>query len=234
MKRVRAVAMRELRSYFNSPIAYVFLLVFVGAALFTIFNINTFFARGRADLRGLFDAIPLLLVLLVPALTMRLWAEERKQGTLEVLLTMPAGDHELVAGKVLASWSLLAVGLGLTLVLPLTVASLGDLDWGPVIGGYLGALLLGAAYLAVGQFVSATTENQILAFILALVVCLGLYGLGVDALAGLFPDRTAALMRSLGTGSRFQSVARGVIDLRDLVYYLSLTAFFLAASVGAR
>jgi ABC-2 type transport system permease protein len=102
-----------------------------------------------------------------------------------------------------------------------------------VIGGYLGALLLGAAYLAVGQFVSATTENQILAFILALVVCLAFYGIGLDAFAGLFPDRTAALLRGIGTGSRFSSIARGVIDLRDLVYYASLTVFFLAASVGA-
>jgi len=233
MNRIRAVAGRELRSYFNSPIAYVFLLVFAGAALFTFFNANTFFARGIADLRGLFDAIPLLMVLLVPALTMRLWAEERKQGTMELLLTLPARDHELVFGKFLASWALLATGLGLTIVLPITASTLAALDWGPVVGGYVGALLLGAAYLAVGQFVSATTENQILAFILALVVCLGLYGLGMESLTGLFPDRTAALLRGLGTGSRFASIARGVIDLRDLVYYLSLTGFFLAASVGA-
>ena len=102
-----------------------------------------------------------------------------------------------------------------------------------MIGGYFGALLLGAGYLAIGQFLSATTENQILAFILALVVCLGLFGIGMDTFAGLFPDRTAAVLRSLGTGSRFQSIARGVIDLRDLVYYLSLTSFFLVASVGA-
>jgi len=233
MNRISALAKRELRAYFNSPIAYVFLLVFAGAALFTFFNINAFFSRGRADLRGLFDAVPFLMVLLVPALTMRLWAEERKQGTVEILLTLPAKDHELVTGKFLASWGLLATGLLLTLILPLTVAMLGDLDWGPVIGGYFGALLLGAAYLAAGQFVSATTENQILAFILALVVCLALYGLGTEGFAGLFPDRTAALLRSLGTGSRFQSIARGVIDLRDLIYYVSLTGFFLAASIAA-
>ncbi len=233
MNRVRALAGRELRAYFNSPIAYVFLAVFAGAALFTFFNLDGFFARGQADLRGLFDAVPALMVLLVPALTMRLWAEERKQGTLEVLLTMPARDHELVAGKFLASWALLAVGLALTAGLPLTVAGLGNLDWGPVAGGYVGALLLGAAYLAIGQFVSATTENQILAFILALTVCLALWGLGLEGFAGLFPDRTAEILRSLGTGSRFQSIARGVLDLRDLAYDLSLTAFFLAASVGA-
>ena len=233
MTRIRAITGRELRAYFDSPIAYVFLLAFAGASLFTFFNLGTFFSRGRADLRSLFNGVPFLMVLLVPALTMRLWAEERKQGTMEVLLTLPARDHELVLGKFLASLALLATGLGLTLAMPFTVAGLGNLDWGPVIGGYVGALLLGAGYLAVGQFVSATTENQILAFILALVVCLGLFGLGMETFAGLFPDRTASVLRSLGTGSRFESIARGVIDLRDLVYYLSLTSFFLAASVGA-
>ncbi len=233
MTRIRAVALRELRAYFNSPIAYVFLLVFVGAALFTFFNIGAFFSRGRADLRGLFDAIPFLMVLLVPALTMRLWAEESKQGTMEVLLTLPARDYELVIGKFLASWLLLAIGLALTLVLPFTVAGLGNLDWGPVIGGYIGALLLGAGYLAIGQFVSSTTENQILAFIMALVICLGFYGIGLETFAGLFPDYTSTVMRSIGTGARFESIARGVIDLRDLAYYLSLTGFFLVASIGS-
>jgi ABC-2 type transport system permease protein len=233
VSRVKAVATRELRAYFDSPIAYVFLIVFAGTALFTFFNVQSFFARGIADLRGLFTPLPFLMILLVPALTMRLWAEERKQGTIEVLLTLPARDHELVAGKFLASWALLACGLALTFALPVTIAVLGKLDWGPVAGGYVGALLLGAAYLAVGQFLSASTENQILAFILALVVCLGLYGLGTEAFSGLFSDRTAAILRQIGTGSRFGSIARGVIDVRDLAYYASLTFFFLAACVIA-
>jgi ABC-2 type transport system permease protein len=233
MKRIRSIAHRELRSYFNSSIAYVFLLAFVGAALFTFFNIEAFFARGQADLRPLFEAIPLLTLLLVPALTMRLWAEEAKSGTLELLLTFPARDIELVGGKFLASWGLLAFALLLTVPLALAVSFLGTLDWGPVIGGYTGALLLGAAYLAVGQFISALTENQILAFILAFVVCLALYGIGTEVVVGFFSDRTAALLRALGTGSRFESIARGVIDLRDLLYYLSVTAFFITLSVGA-
>jgi ABC-2 type transport system permease protein len=233
MKRIRAVAGRELRAYFNSPIAYIFLLAFAGSVFLTFFNVNAFFSRGVADLRGLFDSIPLLMVLLVPALTMRLWAEEAKQGTLEVLMTLPARPYELVLGKFLASWALLGVGLLITVGLPITVAVLGDLDWGPVVGGYVGAMLLGGAYLAVGQFISATTENQILAFIMALVVCLALYAVGADAFVGLFSDTTASILRGLGTASRFRSIARGVIDLRDLVYYLSLTGFFLAASVGA-
>ncbi len=233
MNRIRAVVARELGEYFHSPIAYAFLLVFAGAALFTFFNVGGFFARGIADLRGLFEAAPVLMVLLVPALTMRLWAEEEKQGTIEVLLTLPAREHELVFGKFLASWLLLAGGLVLTLPLVVTVALLGDLDPGPVVGGYLAALLIGGAYLAIGQFVSATTENQILAFILALVVCLGLFGIGSETFTGLFPDRTAALLRQLGTGSRFSSIARGVVDLADLVYYASLMTFFLVASVFA-
>jgi ABC-2 type transport system permease protein len=233
MSKVRSVAMRELRVYFNSPIAYVFLLAFAGAALFTFFNVNQFFARGQADLRGLFEAIPVLTLLLVPAMTMRLWAEEAKQGTLEVLLTLPAEDHELVSGKFLASWALLAVGLALTVPLPIAVALLGNLDWGPVAGGYLGALLLGAAYLAVGQFVSSLTHNQILAFILALALCMALWGVGTELFVGLFSDRTAALLRALGTGSRFDSIARGVIDVRDLLYYASVTFLFLFLSVGA-
>jgi ABC-2 type transport system permease protein len=233
MNRVRTVALRELRSYFNSPIAYVFLLVFAGTALFTFFNVNAFFVRGQADMRALFESIPLLIVLLVPALSMRLWAEEAKSGTLELLLTLPVKDVELVSGKFLASWGLLGIGLLLTAPLCLTVAMLGNLDWGPVIGGYLGALLLGAAYLSVGQFASALTENQILAFILALVLCFALYGLGTEAFTGLFSDGTAARLRALGTGSRFDSIARGVVDLRDLLYYLSVSLFFLALSVAA-
>ena len=233
MTRARAVFGRELRAYFDSPIAYVFLTVFAGATMFTFFNVESFFARGVADLRGFFGPLPFVMILLVPAITMRLWSEEQKQGTLEVLLTLPAREHELVVGKFLASWALLAAGLALTLVLALSVGLLGRLDWGPVVGGYLGALLLGGAYLAAGQFLSALTENQILAFILALVVCLALYGLGTETFAGLFADRTAAVLRAIGTGSRFQSIARGVIDVRDLAYYASLTLLFLVGCVLA-
>jgi ABC-2 type transport system permease protein len=233
MSKVRSVALRELRVYFNSPIAYVFLAAFAGAALFTFFNVAQFFARGQADLRGLFEAVPVLTLLLVPAMTMRLWAEEAKQGTLEVLLTLPVEDRELVAGKFLASWALLAFGLALTLPLPVTVAFLGNLDWGPVVGGYLGALLLGAAYLAVGQFVSSLTQNQILAFLLALAVCMALWGVGTELFVALFSDRTAAVLRAIGTGSRFDSIARGVIDVRDVLYYASVTVLFLYLCVSA-
>jgi ABC-2 type transport system permease protein len=233
MNRIHAIARRELAAYFNSPIAYVFLLAFAGASAFTFFNIHGFFARGQADLRGLFESIPALTLFLVPALTMRLWAEEEKLGTIEMLMSLPVRDEELVAAKFLASWALFALALFLTIPLAFTAASLGALDWGPVIGGYLGALLLGAAYLSAGQFVSSITENQILAFILALAVCMVLYGIGTAPFTALFSDQNAALLRSLGTGSRFDSIGRGVIDLRDLVYYLSVTTAFLAATVAA-
>jgi len=128
---------------------------------------------------------------------------------------------------------LLVVTLLLTTPYAITLIRLGDIDTGPIWGGYVGALLLGAAYLSAGQFVSALTENQILAFIMTLVVCIALYGLGTEAFTGLFSDQTAAVLRSLGTGSRFESISRGVIDLRDLLYYASLTTFFLALSIGA-
>jgi ABC-2 type transport system permease protein len=233
MTRIRAIARREFAAYFNSPIAYVFLFAFAGASVFTFFNIHGFFARGQADLRGLFESIPALTLLLVPALTMRLWAEEEKLGTIEMLMTLPARDEELVAAKFLASWALFGLALVLTIPLAFTASTLGDLDWGPVIGGYVGALLLGAAYLSAGQFVSSITENQILAFILALTVCMILYGIGTDPFTALFSDRTAAVLRELGTGSRFHSIGRGVIDLRDLVYYLSITTTFLACTVAA-
>lgn len=233
MRLVRVIAQRELRSYFNSPMAYVFLAAFTVGSAVWFFNLSAFYAQGEATLRGFFDVIPLLLLLLVPALTMRLWAEEEKQGTLETLLTMPVTDPQLVMGKFLASWALLGVGLLLTAGLPLTVASLGDLDWGPVAGGYLGAMLLGAGYLAAGQFISATTENQLLAFILTAGICLILYMIGSDQFTGFLSEGVATFFRKIGTSSRFESIARGVIDLRDILYSASLTGFFLVLSVGA-
>lgn len=233
MNAVATVAKRELRAYFNSPMAYVFLVVFTVGATLLFFNLPPFFAVGEASLRGLWDKVPLILLFLVPALTMRLWAEEARQGTLESLVTMPARDSQLVLGKFLASWALLGVGLLLTLGLPLTVASIGNLDWGPVIGGYCGAMLLGAAYLAIGQFVSATTENQLLAFILTLAVCLIFYGFGWAVFTSELPQGAAEFFRKLGTGSRFERIARGVLELHDVLYYATLTGFFLLLSVGA-
>ena len=231
MNPFTAIYRKELSGYFYSLTAYVFIIVFLTVAMWLTFS--NLFLVGQTSMRGFFGLLPWFYLFLIPALTRRLWAEERRQGTAELLLTLPLPEWQAVAAKWAAAVTFLAVVLAFSLPLPLTLSRIGPLDWGPVAGGYLGALLLGAAYLAVGQFVSATTENQILAFILALVVCLGLYGIGAESFAGLFSDRTAAALRAIGTSSRFESVARGVVDLRDLVYYASLCLFFLAACVMA-
>jgi len=195
--------------------------------------VETFFARNIADVRPLFEWLPLLLIFLVAAVTMRMWSEERRSGTLEFLLTVPVRNHQMVLGKFVACLGLVAVALLLTLPLPLTVSLFGPLDWGPVFGGYLATLFLAAAYVAIGLFVSARSANQIISLILTTVVCGFFYLLGTDALTGLFDNRAAEILKLLGSGSRFNSITRGVIDLRDIYYYLSLVGVFLALNVYA-
>ncbi len=231
MNAVLTIARKEARALFLSPVAVLFLGVFLFVTEFSFFTLNGFFARNLADVRPLFAGMPLLLILLVAAITMRQWAEERKMGTLEVLLTLPVRTHEWVLGKFLAGLLLVALGLALTLPIPLSVSWLGALDWGPVLGGYTGALLLASAYLALGLCVSASTDNQVVALMVTIVAGGALYLLGSDALVALMADDWAALFRGLGTGSRFASIERGVLDLRDLVYYGSLTVVFLVANV---
>jgi len=227
MSRLLAVARKELRAYFVSPMAAIFVGTFLLAALFSFFWVETFFARNIADLRPLFRWMPALLVFLVAALTMRQWSEEERMGTLEVLLTLPVRVRDVVIGKYLAVLALVAVALLLTAGLPVTVSRLGDLDWGPVFGGYLGALLVASAYAAIGLFVSSRTDNQITALILTVLIGGAFYVVGSPSVVGFFGNRTAEILRALGTGSRFADIERGVLDLRDVVYYLSLTAFFL-------
>ncbi len=227
MSAALTVARKELRALFHSPIALIFLGVFGGATLLIFFTIERFFARNLADVRPLFEWLPLLLIFLVSAVTMRAWAEERRSGTLEILLTLPVRTADLVLGKFLAGLALVGVALALTLPLPILVSTLGVLDWGPVIGGYVGALALGCAYLAIGLAVSSRTDNQVVALMVT-VVCGGLlYLVGADGVVALFGDDVAGVLRSVGSGSRFTSIERGVLDLRDLVYYGSLTALFL-------
>lgn len=227
MSATRIIARKELRSYFGSPIALIFLGVFLLATLVCFFGYSGFFARNLADVRPLFAWLPALLVLLVAAIAMRQWAEERKMGTLEVLLTLPVPTRDLVLGKFIAGTLLIAIALGLTLPIPWMVALLGDLDWGPVVGGYLGALLLGTTYLSIGLCVSARTDNQVVALMLTGVIGAALVAIGSDPLTELFSQGTAEVLRALGTGSRFVSLERGVLDLRDLAYYVGLTFFFL-------
>ena len=228
---VLRVARKELSAFFSSPVAYLFIGAFLAACLFVFFWVESFFARNIADTRPLFDWMPVLLIFLAAALTMRLWSEERRAGTLEVLATLPVPTWRLVIGKFLAALALVAVALALTLPLPLTVAILGPLDWGPVIGAYLATLLLAAAYIAIGLFVSARTDNPIVALIGTTLLCAVFYLIGSPALTSLVGHGGGELLRLLGSGARFESITRGVIDLRDLYYYLSLVGVFLALTI---
>lgn len=227
-----SVTRKEVQSYFGSPLAFIAVGAFLAAVLFTFFWVEAFFARGIADLRPLFAWMPLLVMLLVAALGMRQWSEEQRSGTLEILLTLPVRPFSLVLGKFLAIQVLVATALVLTLPLPLTVAMLGDLDPGPVIGGYLASLLMAGAYAALALFLSSRTSNQIVAFISTAVVGGALYLVGTPGVTD-FAGGAGDLLRQIGTGSRFASIERGVLDLRDLIYYLSLTAGFLVACVLA-
>jgi ABC-2 type transport system permease protein len=231
MSSIATVLRKELRTYFQSSVALLFLGVFLIVTLFCFFTYSAYFARGIADVRPLFQWLPVLLVFLVSAITMRQWAEEQKMGTLEILLTLPVRTVDLVLGKFLAGLSLVGIALTLTLPLPLLAANLGDLDWGPVIGGYVGALALAAAYLALGLAVSARTDNQVVALMVTLGFGSLVYLIGSDTVTAFFSTQTAEVLRAIGTGSRFASIERGVIDARDLVYYASISALFLSLNV---
>ncbi len=227
----RRVAQKEMRLFFGSPVAWLFLAVFAAVTLFIFFWVESWFARNIADVRPLFEWMPLLLIPLSAALTMRMWSEERRTGTLEHVLIQPAGIWRFVLGKFRACFSLLLLALLATLPLPITAGLMADLDWGPVGAGYLASALLGAAYLSIGLFVSSRTDNPIVSLIGTVVLCGLLYLLGSSTLTGFFDDRSGELLRLLGTGSRFESISRGVIDLRDLAWYLGLVAGFLALNV---
>lgn len=223
-----SVARKEFRGFFASPAAYVFIGGFLAATLFIVFWVESFFARNLADVQPMFKWMPVLMVFLAGALTMRAWAEERRAGTLETLLTAPVRPVSLVVGKFLAVEALVALALLLTLPLPLAVAHLGALDWGPVIGGYVATLCLAAAYLAVGLFVSAQSDNPVISLIVTVLICATFYFLGSDLLIGLVGRNLAEALAKIGSGARFASITRGVLDLRDIYYYLSIVGAFLA------
>jgi ABC-2 type transport system permease protein len=231
MKTILRIARKEFASFFSSPIAFIFLGAFLAVTLFIFFWVETFFARNIADVRALFQWMPILLIFLTAAITMRLWAEEHRAGTLEFLLTAPVRPFDLVAGKFLACLGLIAVALVLTLPLPITVSFLGPLDWGPVFGGYLATFFLAAAYISIGLYVSVKSENQIVSLIATTLICGLFYLIGSETLISFFGNRGSELLQLLGSGSRFQSITRGVVDLRDLYYYLCIVGIFLCLNV---
>ena len=216
-------------SYFNSPIAYIILAVFLIAGNWLFFN--NFFPGGQATMKSYFVFLPWIFLFLAPAITMRLWAEEKKTGTIEFLLTMPVTNWQAVLGKFLGALLFLFITLLLSVTLPITVSFLGNLDIGPVIGNYLGALFLGGAYLSLGLFMSSLTKNQIIAFVLGLVACFLAFIVGADFVLAGAPSSLAPIMKFLGLGAHFYDISKGVIDSKDIIYYLSFIFVFLWLNV---
>ena len=229
MSAAMAITKRELRTYFNSPVAYIVVMVFMLLAGYLFWN--TVFIENQAEMRGYFGLTPMLFTFIIPAMTMRLIAEEKGSGTLELLITMPVRDWEVVLGKFLAALGLLAVLLALTLVYAFTLSTIGPIDKGPTYGGYFGLLLMGAAYVGIGVMASALTRNQIVAFILAFGICFALYLFG--RVVQIVPPALQPIVAFLSIDSHFESVSRGVIDTRDVLYYLSVVAVSLVVATLA-
>lgn len=234
MSGVAAVFKRELASYFATPIAYVFIVIFlVLAGVFTFFY-GGFYETGQADLSAFFYWHPWLYLFLVPALSMRLWAEERKSGSIELLMTLPIETWQAVFGKYLAAWAFTAISIALTFPIWITVEYLGEPDNGVIIAAYFGSILMAGGFLAVGACISAATKNQVIAFILSVVACFILLapGLGVvqQLLSGVAPQWLVDGLASLGFQEHFDYISKGVIDLRDLIYFALLIGAALYAN----
>ena len=234
MRAVWAIAKRELTSYFTSPVAYVFLVIFLLMTGFFTFTAGNFFERGEASLAAFFGWHPWVYLVLVPAVGMRLWAEERRSGTLELLLTMPVAPWQAIVAKFLASWAFLAVALALTFPAAVTANVLGDPDNGVIFAGYLGSFFLAGAYLAIACMTSAMTRNQVVAFILAVVLCLFLILAGfnpvTDMLVRWASPAVVDTVAAFSVVTHFDNFQRGVIDMRDLVFFLSVIGFALFAT----
>jgi ABC-2 type transport system permease protein len=226
------ICKKEFKAYFLSPIAYVFITVYLVVTNFLFFQ--GFFLMNQADMRGYFSLLPWIFLFFVPAITMRIWAEEKKMKTLELLLTWPVRDLDVVIGKFLASFFFLAIAILLSITVPITIAILGKPDFGPIIGGYLGALLMGGAYLAIGLWISSLTENQIVAFIVGVVITFAMFIIGnqfVTMVLSGWASFLVPIFNYMGLGNHFDSIGRGVVDSRDIIYYLLVIGFFLFLNV---
>jgi ABC-2 type transport system permease protein len=230
MRNTLIVARRELGGYFATPVAVVFIVIFLALQGVLTFNLGNFFDRNQADLVPFFNFVPWVFLLLVPAITMRLWAEERRLGTIELLLTLPITLGQAVIGKFLAAWAFCAIALLLTFPFVVTVNYLGHPDNGVIATGYLGALLVAGSFLSVGAALSAATKNQVIAFVLAVAICfvfaVASYPVVTDFLSRSSPE-LAGFARGISVADRFQSFTRGIISLRDVVYFVSFIGFWL-------
>jgi ABC-2 type transport system permease protein len=224
---------REMRSYFSTTIAYVFIVIFLLLTGIFTFYVGGFFARGQADLEPFFTWHPWLYLFLAPALGMRLWAEERKTGTFELLLTLPVSMGDVVLGKFLAAWSMIGLSLALTFPIWVTVNILGDPDNGVILMSYIGSLLMAGAYLAISACISAVTRNQVIAFVVAVGLCFAFLLLGFPLILDFFrpwmPVSVLSFLSTLGFLQHFQSIVRGVLDVRDLIYFATFTLLWLYA-----
>ncbi len=234
MRNVGIIMRRELASYFATPLAYVFILIFLVLANALTFYLGGFYERGQADLQPFFNFHPWLYLFLIPAIAMRLWAEERKSGSIELLMTQPITLWEAVLGKFLAAWLFETIALALTFPIWITVNYLGDPDNGAIFAAYIGSALLAGGYLAIGSCMSALTRNQVIAFILAVVTCFVFLLAGFPLVLAVFqswaPDMLVGAIASLSLWSHFQAISKGVIDIRDLLYFAMLIGFFLIAT----
>jgi ABC-2 type transport system permease protein len=227
MKNILPILKKELKSYFNSPIAYILVVTFLVFSSIWVFYLQTFFASNIASLRNFFSVIPIVFIIIMPALTMRSWAEEKKLGTMEVLMTLPFRESTLVIGKFLAALTLLVIMIALTLPLPLLLSQFGSFDWGEILGQYIGVVLLGAAGISVGLFVSSLMANQISSFLISLFVLLVLTLISQVNRVFALPPWAAAAVNFVSFGHHFSNFQRGLIDTRDLLYYGIVSALFL-------
>ena len=235
MNGVTAIMRRELQGYFATPLAYVFIVIFLVLAGWFTFNFGNFYNGGQASLAPFFNYHPWLYLFLVPALSMRLWAEEHKTGTIELLMTLPLDVWQSVAGKFIAAWAFTALALALTFPIWITVNYLGEPDNGVIVAAYLGSLMMAGGFLAIGAFVSATTNNQVIAFIVSVVICFVMLMAGfqplLSPLVGWVPLPIIDAVASLSFLTHFSSISKGVIDARDIIYFALLIGTFLYANV---
>lgn len=237
MNRTMTLFRREFRGYFATPVAYVFIVIFlVLTGLFT-FYVGGFYERGQADLEAFFRFHPWLYMLLIPAISMRLWSEERKSGTIELLMTLPVSLAEAVLGKFLAAWAFTGLALALTFPIWLTVNYLGNPDNTVILAGYVGSLLMAGGFLAIGSCISALTRNQVVAFVVSFVICFAFnlsgFPLVLDFFKGWAPQVVVDVIGSFSFLTHFNSIQKGVIDLRDVIYFATLIAFWLYANMLA-
>ena len=239
MNTISALFRRELKSYFATPVAYVFIVIFLVLISTFTFYLGDFYERGQADLAPFFVFLPWLYLLLVPAIAMRLWAEERKTGSIELLMTLPITPWQAVLGKYLAAWAFTGVALLLTFPIWITVNYLGDPDNGAIVAAYIGSFLMAGGFLAIGACLSATTRNQVIAFVITVVVCFVFLASGFPMVLDFFtswaPQTLVDGIASLSFLTHFENISKGVIDLRDLIYFgLLISAFLYANTIVLR